>query len=141
MKAIVLLTGIVLSLTACNSKAKREEAAKQATIDSMNMVMMKSRVIDSIKTAQAANEKRIVEKNAQYSHAANIESGTETKKKKGWSGAAKGAVIGAGTGAVAGAIIKKNAGGAIVGGIIGAGAGAATGAIIDKNKKKKKKSN
>jgi len=58
---------------------------------------------------------------------------TETKKK-GWSKAAKGAVIGAGTGAAAGAIISKKKGkGAIIGGIIG-GAG---GYIIGRNKDKK----
>lgn len=62
-------------------------------------------------------------------------------KKKGWSGAAKGAVIGAGAGAVAGAVIDKNnrGAGAVIGGLSGAGVGAATGAIIDHNKKKKKK--
>jgi hypothetical protein len=58
---------------------------------------------------------------------------TETKKK-GWSKAAKGAVIGAGTGAAAGAIISKKKGkGAIIGGIIG-GAG---GYIIGRSKDKK----
>lgn len=58
---------------------------------------------------------------------------TETKKK-GWSKAAKGAVIGAGTGAAAGAIISKKKGkGAIIGGIIGATGGY----IIGKGKDKK----
>lgn len=64
---------------------------------------------------------------------------TEEKKKKGVSNTVKGAVIGAGAGAVGGAIInKKNPGkGAIIGGVVGAGAGAVTGVILDKNKKKK----
>lgn len=58
---------------------------------------------------------------------------TETKKK-GWSKAAKGAVIGAGTGAAAGAILSKKKGtGAIIGGVIG-GAG---GYIIGRSKDKK----
>ena len=57
-------------------------------------------------------------------------------KPKGWSKAAKGAVIGAGTGAVAGGIIGKNAKGAVIGGLVGAAAGAGTGAIIDAKKKK-----
>lgn len=68
-------------------------------------------------------------------------SGTETTtttttetKKKGWSKAAKGAVIGAGTGAAAGAIISKKKGkGAIIGGVIG-GAG---GYILGRSKDKK----
>lgn len=57
---------------------------------------------------------------------------TETKKE-GWSKAAKGAVIGAGTGAAAGAIISKKKGkGAIIGGIIGAGGGYIIGRSKDK---------
>ena len=55
-------------------------------------------------------------------------------KKKGWSNSAKGAVIGAGAGAVGGAIISKKKGtGAIIGGVVGA----AGGYIIGKNKDKK----
>jgi hypothetical protein len=55
-------------------------------------------------------------------------------EKKGWSAKAKGAVIGAGTGAAAGAIINKRnrVAGAIIGGVLGAGAGTGIGAIIDK---------
>lgn len=57
---------------------------------------------------------------------------TETKKK-GWSKAAKSTVIGAGTGAAAGAIISKKKGkGAIIGGIIGAGGGYIYGRSKDK---------
>ncbi len=58
---------------------------------------------------------------------------TETEKKKGWSAAAKGAVIGAGTGAIGGAIISKKKGlGAIVGGVVGAAGGYIIGKDIDK---------
>jgi hypothetical protein len=63
----------------------------------------------------------------------------EEKKKKGINNTVKGAIIGAGAGAVGGAIInKKNPGkGAIIGGVVGAGAGAVTGVILDRNKKKR----
>ena len=63
----------------------------------------------------------------------------EEKKKKGINNTVKGAIIGAGAGAIGGAVIdKKNPGkGAIIGGVVGAGAGAVTGVILDKNKKKK----
>ncbi len=55
-------------------------------------------------------------------------------KKKGWSKAAKGTVIGAGTGAIAGALISKKKGlGAVIGGVVG-GAG---GYIIGHSKDKK----
>ncbi|MCD6063684.1 MAG: hypothetical protein K0R82_1595 [Flavipsychrobacter sp.] len=55
-------------------------------------------------------------------------------EKKGWSAKAKGAVIGAGVGAIGGAVINKQnrAKGAVIGGIIGAAGGLGAGAIIDK---------
>ncbi len=56
------------------------------------------------------------------------------EEKKGWSNAAKGAVIGGGAGAIGGAIISKKKGkGAIIGGVLGA----AGGYIIGRNKDKK----
>lgn len=64
------------------------------------------------------------------------ESGNEAKKaeKKGWSKAAKGAVIGGVAGAAGGAVInKKNpVVGAVIGGVIGAGGGYAIGRGMDK---------
>ena len=63
-----------------------------------------------------------------------VQSQPVVAKKKGWSKAAKGAVIGAGTGAIIGAVIDKNhrGTGAIVGGIIGGGTGYAIGRSKDK---------
>jgi hypothetical protein len=71
-----------------------------------------------------------------------ISTGTTTTtptvtKKKGWSNSAKGAVIGAGTGAAAGAIIGKDkVKGAIIGGVAGAGGGFIIGKILDKKAEK-----
>ena len=63
---------------------------------------------------------------------------TQTEKKKGWSSAAKGAAIGAGAGAIGGAIIAKKKGlGAIVGGVVGAAGGYIIGKDIDKSKEGK----
>lgn len=60
---------------------------------------------------------------------------TTQEKKKGWSTAAKGAAIGAGAGAIGGAIISKKKGlGAIVGGVVGAAGGYIIGKDIDKRK-------
>lgn len=54
-------------------------------------------------------------------------------EKKGWSKAAKGTVIGAGSGAAVGAIVSKKKGkGAIIGGAVGAGAGYIIGRSKDK---------
>jgi len=59
---------------------------------------------------------------------------TVPAQKKGWSKAAKGAVIGAAGGAAAGAIINKRnrAIGAAIGGVLGAGVGFGIGRHIDK---------
>lgn len=58
---------------------------------------------------------------------------TPTAKKKGWSKAAQGTAIGAGSGAVIGAVVSKNkAKGAVIGGILGAGGGFAIGRSMDK---------
>jgi len=59
---------------------------------------------------------------------------TTTTKKKGWSKAAKATAIGAGAGAVLGAVInKKNrAVGAVIGGVIGGGGGYVIGRGMDK---------
>ena len=60
---------------------------------------------------------------------------TTQEKKKGWSTAAKGAAIGAGAGAIGGAIISKKKGfGAVVGGVVGAAGGYIIGKDIDKRK-------
>jgi hypothetical protein len=57
----------------------------------------------------------------------------QATKKKGWSKAAKGTAIGAGSGAVIGAVVSKNkTKGAVIGGIIGAGGGYAIGRSMDK---------
>ena len=59
---------------------------------------------------------------------------TETvDRKRGWSKAAKGTVIGAGSGAVIGAVVSKKKGkGAIIGGVLGAGVGYGIGRSKDK---------
>ena len=133
MKAICSMTIISLMFFSCqNSKEKEIQAAKQATVDSMKVALEKQRVIDSMQTEidkkEALNQKKEVTVINQTT--------TEQPKRKKWSNTAKGAVIGAGVGAVTGAIISKKKGeGAISGGVAGAGVGAGTGAIIDETKK------
>lgn len=59
-------------------------------------------------------------------------------KRKGWSNAAKGTVIGAGSGAVVGVIVSKDK---VKGGVIGGLLGAGVGYVIGNEKDKKKKAN
>ena len=144
MKNIVTLFNAVLIFTACNNQAKREalQKAKQVTIDSINTVTAaKQHIADSMHTIIVKQQTIDSMEAAARPSSTNNQSGEAPAKKKGWSSTAKGAVIGAGVGAVTGVIVDGKKGeGAIVGGLIGAGTGAGVGAIID-GKKKKKKSN
>ena len=136
-----LLLSIVM--VSCQNQGKIDvQAAKKATVDSMNVVIEKQRVIDSmqqemvkIEEAKVETQKEVIVVNQQAPGSTTTTTSTTTKKK-GWSNTAKGAVIGAGVGAATGAIIsKKKVQGAIIGGVAGAGVGAGTGAILDGRKK------
>ncbi|MGY0034543.1 YMGG-like glycine zipper-containing protein [Pedobacter sp. NJ-S-72] len=143
MKKMFAVLGIALAFTAC-SNAKKEEAIKIATIkavkDSMRLDSFKKvDAAEKLQAAKAQDEKRILmlasAKAAENAPAATMASPgshsvdhqtttTVTKKKKGWSSAALGTVIGAGAGGLGGALIDKKKGrGAIIGGVAGAGAG------------------
>lgn len=103
-------------------KTEKEALAKQKTVDSMNAIIAEKEAVAAQRVANAS--------------ARNTAPVTAEQKKKGWSGTAKGAVIGAGAGAITGAAISKKKGeGAIIGGLAGAAVGAGTGAIIDGKKK------
>jgi hypothetical protein len=136
MKNLIISVAMAVFLSACGNNAANMEAeiakAKQHTLDSIRVAdslktaaLQKQKTIDSLKAVVAENQKKEATGTA------------ATPKKKKWSSTAKGAVIGAGVGAIGGAIIdKKHGEGAVVGGLIGAGVGAGTGAVIDSKKKK-----
>jgi hypothetical protein len=111
----------------------------------MNTVStIKQQVVDSMKAVKANRAQQAA---PYYNETAPAVVNTTTPdpapapKKKGWkswSHTAKGAVVGAGAGAVTGAIVNKDrVKGAAIGTLIGAGVGAGTGAIVDHSKKKK----
>lgn len=148
MKKIMLLALSVTVLGACKDTADRAaviEDTRKATIDSMKMEVAKQemeekrqRSIDSMKQVADAKAAEAAAKASRPVVINNTAPATAEQKRKGWSNAAKGAVIGAGVGAVTGAAISKRKGeGAVIGGLAGAGVGAGTGAIIDESKKKK----
>ena len=135
MKKLIMISTAICIFISCknsDSQGKIVDDVHQTTIDSMKVVAEKQRIIDSMTIVQQKEiekQKEIIVVNNQQPVAA-----TPTRKK--WSGAAKGAVIGAGVGAVTGAVISKNkTEGAIIGGLAGAGVGAGTGAILDDKKK------
>ncbi|MBO9595746.1 MAG: glycine zipper family protein [Niabella sp.] len=61
------------------------------------------------------------------------------QRKKGMSHTAKGAIVGAASGAIIGAVAnrKNRLGGGVVGGVIGAATGAGVGAIVDKKQRQR----
>lgn len=159
MKNIIGIVAAVCIMTSCNNDAEKQaQIQAQRTVDSLKTEMAKQHIVDSMNavTAQQALEQQ------ETTDAQNSRGGTSNtyntsnthygsapatkqpstaepkKKKKGWSAKAKGAVIGAGAGAITGAMVDKKKGeGAVVGGIIGAAAGFGAGAIIDKKQKDK----
>lgn len=135
---LVVVSGIILS--ACSNNAKEEALIKQQAIaaikDSLKLDSFKRAEVqakekaEEQRIAQVKEEQRMLllsEKNeaaAARSASSNNNESTAPAKKKGWSQAAKGAVIGAGAGALGGVIVdKKDGRGAAIGGVVGAGAG------------------
>lgn len=158
LKKAILISLIPFTFVACNSKADKEAAvlqAKQMTVDSMNtaaekqksidfMNAEKQRTIDSMKNIEAQKNEMRAERRSETPHTSSNTSSstTVTHKRKGLSTTATGALVGAGAGAITGAMVDHKKGeGAIVGGLIGAAAGAGTGAIITSEKKKKAQQN
>lgn len=126
----------VLVFVSCQKQQKEDiNKAKQVSIDSIQMQIEKQKVIDSMQL-EIAKSNESVQRHENVT-VVNQPAAAVPAKKKGWSGAAKGAVIGAGVGAATGAIVsKKKVQGAIIGGLAGAGVGAGTGAILDDSSKK-----
>ncbi|GGD82417.1 hypothetical protein GCM10011514_53100 [Emticicia aquatilis] len=156
MKKVILILMTLTGIYGCNTKSTNLDAeiakAKQAAVDSMkqvNLISQQQRQIDSLKnvaevkpdkanTAVAASSANAYTSSPRTTTPSTPVSYASTKKKKKMGNVAKGAIIGAGVGAITGAVVSKKKGqGAIVGGVLGAGAGAGVGAVIDKKQKQK----
>ena len=144
MKTYILILSVALFSVSCKNTANEAGVAgdpQQATIDSLKMEMdkqkaemAKQRTIDSMNAV--AESKRAAQRPVIVNNTPAAAATPAEQKRKGWSGAAKGAVIGAGVGAVSGALIDKDkpGRGAVIGGLAGGGLGAGTGAVIDSEK-------
>lgn len=168
MKKIVIILACSFTLAACGSNnndqagiqatktadSLRMEIVKQHTIDSMNAVAAQPMQVSNEPVTAVATTPHHVAHVTHNSYTTNTTNTTVTNpagtpaataaapQKKGWSAKAKGAVIGAGVGAVGGALIdSKHKGdavkGGVIGGVLGAAAGLGAGAIIDNKKKQK----
>jgi|KBSSwiS6_1023812.scaffolds.fasta_scaffold00970_3 hypothetical protein len=156
MKKIYLLIAIaaVVSVVfiACGTKSNSTKAdatelaqfeawkADKAKSDAAELAQFEAWKVEKEKPAVAVVKKSTVRKSAARpvtykSPVMTSESQNSAKvAKKGWSKAAKGAVIGAAGGAVVGAVINKRnrAAGAVIGGVIGGGGGYVLGRTMDK---------
>ena len=140
MKNVMIVFAAVAMMASCKNKDQQASVGddiQKATIDSMKTVAVKQHIIDSMKIVSETEKKQQLAKEVvvvNNQQPAATPPAVKTRKK--WSGAAKGAVIGAGVGAITGAVVSKKKGeGALIGGLAGAAVGAGTGAIIDGSKK------
>ncbi len=131
MKQLLMILGFTVMMISCKNKTADNTQVLSATQQTEYEEFLKWK-------ADKENEKTktvVVTKTVDKVSTTPVNTTVpQTQRKKGWSKAAKGTVIGAGTGIVAGAIInKKNRGvGALVGGLLGAGAGYGIGRSMDK---------
>ncbi|MES2795413.1 MAG: hypothetical protein V4683_05570 [Bacteroidota bacterium] len=139
MKKLILIF-VSLFLFECNNNTKNKnseaiEASKKADSLAVNSIAKNDSV--SILSERESNRREtdISENKSPISEKTGVSSPTVNKKKR-WSNKKKGVIIGATSGAIAGAVVSKKKGkGAIVGGVIGAGVGLTTGAILDNKEK------
>ena len=143
MKRALLIVTAAAGMVACNSKPTGTADAKVIFADTTGLA--------EFQDWKAMNERK--DPNTYYMNGATAQqpvarrtasrstssgsmntSTTNTAKKKGWSKAAKGAVIGGAGGAVLGAVINKQnrVVGGVLGGIIGGGIGYGIGRSQDK---------
>ncbi len=158
MKRIMIpVFAIAVSMTACNTSPDTTTTQKaiQPTVDTaglaefqswkaqnelvstqQNTAMQRTReVVKYYPVSSARKSSSGVSRSSSGSSSSGTSgTGSTTAKKKGWSSAAKGAVIGGVAGAAGGAVInKKNrAAGAVIGGVVGAAGGYGIGRTIDK---------
>ena len=148
MKWILIMLVFSVMVAGCNSNANENAKINQDSIQTAN----EKAKLDSFERAEAAEKAAIVavvnesaalrtqSRQNISSKSSSSESSNQTytpaqpAQKKGWSSAAKGAVIGGIVGAGTGILIdKKDGRGAVIGGVVGAG----TGYVIGRGKDKK----
>ena len=125
MKKLILIFAITSTFAACKSNEARFEADRIGI--AAGFVDQPAAVDEDAAAVVGAGQV------AQKTYTSTSSNPAKVQQKKGWSKAAKGAVIGGGAGAIAGAVIsKKPVKGAVIGGVIGAGAGYIIGRSKDK---------
>ena len=143
---IVIAIAAVVSVAAIvgissNTKMKKVDATELAQFEAWKetktleaLETEKANYVAPKTTARSTTAKRTVNYQSPKMVSESQNAAKTTTTKKGWSKAAKATAIGAGAGAVLGAVInKKNrAVGAVIGGVIGGGGGYVIGRGMDK---------
>lgn len=144
MRNILILIAVAGIISACNGNASETAIIDRDSIRMVQQLDSFKRVAtaDSMATiaaASAAAERRNNISSTRSSAGTNSRTSSSTTttsntiQKKGWSSAAKGAVIGGVVGAGTGILVdKKDGRGAAIGGVVGAGAGYVIGRDQDK---------
>jgi hypothetical protein len=143
MKKMLSIFAIVVVFTACKSKTNELENKNMVLVDTTGLYKSNALTMDGggkyvINHDAVATKKNNSQKQSTAGTKAAGSNSTVTNyskvnsnqsaaipQDKGWSHAAKGTVVGAGTGAITGAILNKDnrGAGAIIGSVIGAGSG------------------
>jgi hypothetical protein len=121
----------MLSDTAKNTQALNHPKDSIVTTTTVTVTKTPVNEATAVKNKKTAAPVASKSSNATLPSTASVPAST-VSKKKGWSKAAKGTAIGAGAGAVTGAIIGKNVKGAVIGGAVGAAGGYIIGRAQDK---------
>ena len=154
LSSLAVTATLALTMAACNSTPKQAQVTLNATDTTGFAAFQAYKQAEMIKAstaayAAAAPQTKVVTRYVPVRSTASRSSvsrstasspvvmnseSSNAAKKKGWSKAAKGAVIGGVVGAGTGAVVnKKNrAAGAVIGGVLGAGAGYGIGRGMDK---------
>lgn len=154
MKSMFSILAITVSLMACNHETEKTETVNQpgttivtdttglAEFQAYKAAKAHGFIKDEVAEAKARNNTTARKSSSRKYSSSNstvYKSGSATvtpeQQKKGWSHAAKGAVIGAGSGAILGAAINKN--NRVAGGVVGGVVGGAVGYGIGRSKDKK----
>ncbi len=155
MKHLLIALSVVLTMAACKnekSDSRNIDLLADSTAynndmysDTSNMYKAEEELQPAVPvksvtthTSSTTTAPRSTTKTSSSTSTSSSNQGTQTTQttttKEGWSSAAKGAVIGAGAGAIGGAVIskKKPVQGAVIGGAVGAAGGYIIGKDIDK---------
>jgi hypothetical protein len=141
MKQSIIALSITLLLVTCKQKASQTDLNQSPSDTAFynNSLGTQGAVGYPTTYPTTHTTARVYHHRTSYVSRSSYPAHTTVTRKKGWSSAAKGAVIGAGSGAVLGAVLSKDhhrVKGAVIGGAIGAAGGYLYGRHRDKKNRR-----